>query len=327
MSCSEARRSRLRGFGLFLGLAALVWVVTEASGRSRELAWLLQDLAAGRFAASVACCLASQILFAAAWHVLARNGWIGARAIGDMSRWAQSLPGKYLPGKIWQGVARGALYADGDTAPRGVLLLFLREQCLSLGLCAAIAATYAPAALPPRAGEWLQVGLACGAVALTWAGIWRRWPIAISPRSSRLWSGRSRVGPSYRASALAWLLQAGAYSAMSAGFVVLAGGGDMPLAGSQAAAAMCLSGLIGVAALFVPAGIGVREAGLVWGLAPWVGTAEAAGLALMWRLAITGAEVMFSGAGFLLPLVRPLRAAGPGPGRDLRTDQNSSTPE
>lgn len=303
MRWPEASRRCARWFGLALGLGALVWVAVQAVGNGADAARTWQELASGRFAAAVAWCLLSQILFALAWHVLAHGRWRKSGVVADVLRWAQSLPGKYLPGKIWQGVARGALYAeDGRAGP--ALLLFLREQCLSLGLCAALAAMYAPAALPARTGAWLQSGLLCVALGLTAAGVWRRWPTAWLTRLRPSWRGWERDRPPYRAIAWAWVVQGGAYAALCAGFVSLAWDVEPSMALLQAAAAMCLAGLAGVAAVFVPAGLGVREAGLVWGLAPLIGVAEAAALALFWRVAVTSAEVAFAGAGFVVPLLQ-----------------------
>ncbi|MBW4820756.1 hypothetical protein KJE23_09630, partial [Streptococcus salivarius] len=93
----------------------------------------------------------------------------------------QSLPAKYLPGKIWQGVARSALYA-AERRPTLTFVLFVREQLLSIGICAAIAAAAAPAALPPRLGAALQLALLAFAVAVSVAAIWRRLPAALAAR-------------------------------------------------------------------------------------------------------------------------------------------------
>ena len=64
-------------------------------------------------------------------------------------------------------------------------------------------------------------------------------------------------------------------------------------------AGLCFAGLAGIAAFFVPAGIGVREAALAWYLAPVIGPAPAALLAVASRLWISTGEAVLVGGGLL----------------------------
>ncbi|WP_206409317.1 hypothetical protein, partial [Lysobacter enzymogenes] len=167
---AEALRRGGRAAGWLLGLAALALVAQQAWTRRAQWWPLWQRLDAGDLILALAACLAMQLAFGLAWHLFARGRWTPQQLYPDLLRWGQSLPAKYLPGKIWQGVARSALYAD-ERRPTLTFVLFVREQLLSLGVCATIAAAAAPAALPPRLGAALQVALLAFAVAVSAAAI------------------------------------------------------------------------------------------------------------------------------------------------------------
>lgn len=304
MRWAEAMRRGGRAAGWLVGLAALALVAQQAWTRRAQWLPLWHRLDAADLALTLALCLAMQLAFALAWHLFARGRWEPRQLYPDLLRWGQSLPGKYLPGKIWQGVARSALYAQ-ERRPALTFVLFVREQLLSLGISAAIAAAAAPAALSPRSGSMLQAALLAFAVAVSVAALWRRLPAALAARLPAPLAGWNQGLPEPAVLARVWLLQLLAYAAMCAAFAVLASGFGLRIGWLQAAAALCLAGLAGVLAVLVPAGIGVREAGLFWCLAPLVGAGNAAMLALAWRVAITAGEAVFALAGFLLGALRP----------------------
>ncbi|QWP77064.1 flippase-like domain-containing protein [Lysobacter sp. K5869] len=299
----EAARRAGRAAGWLLGLAALALVAQQAWTRRTQWLPLWQRLEAADIALALALCLAMQIAFGLAWHLFARGRWVPQQLYADQLRWGQSLPAKYLPGKIWQGVARSALYAD-ERRPTLTFVLFVREQLLSLGISAAIAAAAAPAALSPRLGLPFQAGLLAFAVAVSVAAVWRRLPAALAARLPAALAGWNQGLPTRAVLARVWLLQWLAYAAMVGAFAVLVAGFGLRIGLAQAASALCLAGLAGVLAVLVPAGLGVREAGLFWCLAPLVGAGNAAMLALAWRLAITAGEALFAALSFALGALR-----------------------
>lgn len=303
MRWAEALRRGGRAAGWLLGLAALALVAQQAWTRRAQWWPLWQRLDAGDLVLILAACLAMQLAFGLAWHLFARGRWTPQQLYPDLLRWGQSLPAKYLPGKIWQGVARSALYA-GERRPTLTFVLFVREQLLSIGICAAIAAAAAPAALPPQLGTALQVALLAFAVAVSAAAIWRRLPAALTARLPASLAGWNQGLPSRAVLTRVWLLQWLAYAAMVAAFTALLAGFGLRIGLAQAASALCLAGLAGVVAILVPAGLGVREAGLFWCLAPLVGPGNAAMLALAWRLAITAGEATFALLSFVLGALR-----------------------
>lgn len=303
MRWSEALRRGGRAAGWLLGLAALALVAQQAWTRRAQWLPLWHRLDAADIALALALCLAMQIAFGLAWHLFARGRWVPRQLYADQLRWGQSLPAKYLPGKIWQGVARSALYAD-ERRPTLTFVLFAREQLLSLGISAAIAALVAPAALSPRLGLSFQAALLAFALAVSIAALWRRLPAALAARLPSPLAGWNEGLPSRAVLARVWLLQLLAYAAMCASFAVLVSGFGLQIDWARSSAALCLAGLAGVLAVLVPAGLGVREAGLFWCLAPLVGAGNAAMLALAWRLAITAGEALFAAASFALAGLR-----------------------
>lgn len=309
MSARESHATRawarplLKWAGWLLGLSALAAVASQAWSHRTQWLPLWQRLEAGDVIAVVALCLTMQLLFGLAWHLFLHGRWVPDRLLADQLRWGQSLLAKYLPGKIWQGVARGALYAS-DRGAGSAFVLFLREQFLSLGISAFIAALVAPAALPASLGWAFQATLFVAGLALTWVAVVRRLPGAISARLPRRigeWSS-PRAGSATTSATMrrVWGLQFFAYLSMCSAFAVLAAGFGLQIGIAPLSAALCFAGLAGVAALFVPAGLGVREAGLFWCLSPLLGPANAAMLALAWRVAITFAEVLFASVSFAL---------------------------
>ena len=99
-----------------------------------------------------------------------------------------------------------------------------------------------------------------------------------------------------------WLLQLAGYVALGLGLAALARGIDLPAAGQAGTmiAALCFAGLAGMAAFFVPAGIGVREAALAWYLSPVLGIGPATLLAVVARIWISLGEAILVMLGLFL---------------------------
>jgi hypothetical protein len=100
---------------------------------------------------------------------------------------------------------------------------------------------------------------------------------------------------------LAWCLQVLGYLVLGIGCLALglAFGLLRPELVLPVAAGLCFAGLAGIAAFFVPAGLGVREAALAWFLAPWLGAAPALLLAVLARLWISMGEATVIAGGLL----------------------------
>jgi hypothetical protein len=214
--------------------------------------------------------LALAAMFGTAAYVWLSVAWARLRGQGETwievgGVWFASLLARYLPGAIWQGAARVAGgRAAGEPAARA-LARFASEQalgCFSASILALLLYLARPMLAPVLAAVLAAVALAAAAV-----------PYLL--RSSRL--------PPWPWSAIGWtiaahVLMATGFAAFVASWIPLAPG-EIPLM----TRAFLVAGLAGVLAIFVPAGMGVRE-GLAWLLAPTLGMAAALAIALTARV-------------------------------------------
>ena len=181
------------------------------------------------------------------------------------------LAGKYFPGKVWMAVA-AARPVSRRAARSRVAPAFAREMLLSMS--AAMLLVAAPGWFGRPGPAALTVPFSLGAalfLLLSTPTLGRQ----VLARTGSLdpdcaWPCRKTTA---RSLLEAWLLQLAGYVALGLGLFALARGIDLPVAGQAgtAVAALCFAGLAGMAAFFVPAGIGVREAALAWYLSPVLG--------------------------------------------------------
>ena len=293
------RHKAWRWLGSVLGTAVLLLVVHRLYLYRQDLQFSWRDVSWPMLALSSGLFLCAQMLFGFSWHrLLADHG--GATSLrGDFSRWCVTLAGKYLPGKVWQGLARIGLYhrlqRKGVVAPA-----FLREMLLSISAALTLVAVHA--LLDAGAPEHLGVSMSLAAlllllVAMPPVGRWLLEMVGPYSRFSDFGSGGSYAGLLW-----VWMLQVGAYVLLGLGFVALAGS-LMELPPSlilPGIAALCFAGVAGIAAFIVPAGIGVREAALVWYLSPFIGPGPAALLAIAARVWLTVGELFLVALGLWL---------------------------
>lgn len=292
-------RSRiLRWVGVVLGLLVLGVMLRQLYGYRGELHLSWSQLRWPAIAGAVLAFVLAQALFAACWHRLLSGAGRAGALRGDVARWCVSLAGKYLPGKVWMAVARLGLYHGAPEGAR-VAPAFAREMLLSMS--AAMALVAAPGwfgagpvglALPFSLGAALLLLLATPTLGRRVLDGLQRWtPI-------RLDLPETGSGPLLQA----WLLQLVAYVVLGLGLVALGQGIGLPVAGQAGTvvAALCFAGLAGIAAFFVPAGIGVREAALAWYLAPMLGVGPATLLAVAARIWISLGEAGLVALGVFL---------------------------
>ena len=289
-------RTVLRRIGALVGLLVFGLVLLQLRAHRQELdhAWVHARMAP--LLLSFLLFFAAQALFALSWHRLLHAAGETGNFRGDAARWGVSLAGKYFPGKVWQALARFGLYHG---APRGsrVAPAFLREMLLSVSAAMTVVALQAAhsgghlaaLAFPFGLGALLLLLLALPPIARAVVALLRR----LSPLRLELPDSDAARLP------LAWCLQLLAYLLLGLGCFAL--GRAFGLLGPDlmfpAVAALCFAGLAGIAAFFVPAGLGVREAALAWFLAPWIGAAPALLLAVLARLWISLGEALVIAAG------------------------------
>lgn len=280
--------------------AAIAWQLA-LSLRQGQLTLSRADL---RFlGASVLLLIAANGAQALAWHRLLRAAGGDAGALVDIARWALSLPGKYIPGKVFHAVGRLALYRDRPTAK--IATAYAAEMLLSLTAAACVAAV----TLAGYGGEltarlpWLAA--ACAAVGLV---------VSLSAAFDRLaYRLTVRLGSAHRPLPIAKrdrlaavALMVGSYLLLGLGLYLLVRAWDLqsalPL--GVIVGALSLSGIAGVAAVVVPAGIGVREGVLIGLLAPIAGVPQAFFIALVARVWLTVGDALAAAAGALMLIHR-----------------------
>jgi hypothetical protein len=316
-----------RRAGLALGLGLLCFVAWRLVAYGEQLgsgattsafiaeAWPLLSIA-------LLVALLAQLAFATGWHRLLRDGMAmrDADAAGvahawrhDVARWSASLGGKYLPGKVFHALLRLAAY-HGRAPGALVAPAIVRELLLSIGAACAWVAIHALGdASAPRAIGWLA---AAGAIALPLAALPSTWRMLrstasrVSPRVAS-WLGSGGDGAVANV-ALAWAWQLAGYlllglalASLARAFATGSAPGLLVCTG-----ALCFAGIAGVAVVFVPVGIGVREAAMAWYLSAWLAPGPAALLAIAARVAMTLAEFLVIAAG--LWLLRAEAAVGDG---------------
>jgi len=245
------------------------------------------------------------------WHVLSHAAQTDTSLRIDVARWCLSLLGKYLPGKIWQAAGRFYLYRDARASSAAVASAFVLESLAGIAAAGAIAATFLCWA-DTRVPMSVVAGLA-GASLLAIA-------VTISPAVTVLMTRLARrvirrdldlaVPIGTRVQALT--LNLAASLTLGVGCYVLAQGFTSVPASliPVFVGSLCAAGLAGMAAVIVPAGLGVRDGVLVWLLASYVPFDSAIVIAVAARLWITGGELCLIAAGRLLATARRHDARG-----------------
>ncbi|MBC7657979.1 MAG: hypothetical protein H7147_12520, partial [Frankiaceae bacterium] len=139
-----------------MAVAVLMLIVERALHYSAQIPISWQQVSAPSLAAAFLMLVLAQCVFATSWHRLLVDQGAGGTAWRHFSRWCVAIAGKYLPGKVWHGVARVGLY--GDAQARAIVApAFLRELLLGMSAAMAMVALLgwrepgAPAVLAPWA--------------------------------------------------------------------------------------------------------------------------------------------------------------------------------
>lgn len=231
------------------------------------------------------------------WGAQVMQRWYG-RAMSPHAMWRAffvSQLSKYLPGGIWSVLGRAFFYQQAGLPPRETGALVLLEL-IGLVIAAVLVGLLGVPALWPwvqATDGWLVLAIAlAGAVGVAGATLTRRrWLPAFA--GVRL---RDFVGVCLRY-VVTWLMLGAAF-----GLVVLALGQALtPLQFVAAIGVHAVAWLVGFLVVFAPGGIGVRDAILAAGLAPFVPMPLPLAISVLARLAWTLAEVFCVGLCWVLP--------------------------
>ncbi len=221
----------------------------------------------------------------ASWRTILA-GWQQRIAYRDAARaWCLANLGRYVPGKLWSIAGLVVLAQRAGVAGWAAGASAVVVQAVGVGTGVILVA----AALGPGT---FAVGLAIAAAVATGTLALLAWDRAVQ------WLARmiGRTGE-LRALPVATVLTAGTLTLLSwvtygVAFWCLAQGlGVEGLSLPVAAGVFALGYLIGLMAVFVPGGIGVRELAYIGQLAPLVGSGPAIGLSVASRLLLTLTEV------------------------------------
>jgi hypothetical protein len=241
------------------------------------------------------------VAYGCVWPVILRQ--IGVTPPrGAVRLFLQSQLGKYVPGSVWQYAGRIGLARSRGVPVSSTVLSLLIEVSASAVAAVAVGVFVLPvlAAVPLAV---LIVALVL-AVAARPAFVPNAF-IRLAERVLRT-SGdelRGALGALPRISALyipVWALYGAAFW-LTARALFSIPASDLVLF----TAAFAIGWLVGMAAVFAPGGIGVREAVLVGLLAPSIGQREAIVIAAASRLLLTAADLVGGAVALLVPRLTP----------------------
>lgn len=259
----------LRGAGI---LVALVFLGLTVRSAARELmANGSVPFHAGTAAGALVLLVATYLGMVALWRMLLVD--IGAR-LGygrAVQLWSFSNLGRYIPGKIWQMLGLVAFARDLGVAPGLAVAAAVIALWLMVGTGAIVGMLLLPGAL--RHGPEIAAGVAAAGATLlvpvlrpAWinAGL-RRLPRALGCGEIPL-LGRATILRWIVLFGAAWIVHGVVFSVFAGAFGPLGWGDFRGLSGAWA-----LAYVIGLLAVIVPGGIGVREGVLGLLLGPAIG--------------------------------------------------------
>jgi len=237
-------------------------------------------------------------LLIAAWRSII-VGWGEHLAFRPAVRvWSLANLGRYLPGKVWSVAGLAVLARQYGVASWAAVGAAVVAQAVAAGTGAAVVAATIPGAASPL---WLGAAgiIAVGTiVAVAHPTAVRLWQRLARGQTLRPLTARAVLATT-TATVLSWLAYGAAFWCVSRGVL-----GPTALAYGTAVGVFALGYIIGLLAIVVPGGVGVREAVFIGVLTPALGAGPAIAVSVASRLLLTAAEAVTALAGLAL---------GPGP--------------
>jgi hypothetical protein len=304
-----ARRLALGVLQLAVTVAVTIFIVKRVGLGLDDLA----GLDAERWRPSVGLFLLSCLALLGG-YVASAGIW--SRMVADMG--GPSLPlgaatevylianlGRYVPGKLWQ-IAGLAVLARQRGVPVAVsTAAAVLGQAVALG-GAALVGTLALLGRGEPLGGWSVLALAilAGLVGVALVPPLQRWAIRLWFRIAGHAGETVRTSP---ATTLGWLvLYTLNWILYAAAFLLLVRSFALPGPAAVVGSAFAAAYVLGYAAVFAPAGIGVREGFLVFFLSPVMGVGPAGVVSILARLWTTVLELLPAGVLWLLHVRRTL---------------------
>jgi hypothetical protein len=298
----------LRAAGVLVALAFLALSLRAAA---RELAaGGPVHVDAARAGAALALLVATFLGMIALWRMLLADVGAPLGYRQAVQLWSFSNLGRYIPGKVWQMLGLVAFARDLGVAPGRAVASAVLALWLMIGTGAAVGLVLLP-------GSVLQRPEAAAAAALAAATLlgpalrpdWIHRGLRRLPRALGCGEiapvGRARVLRWIALFALAWAAHGAVFSLFASAFGALGWADVRALTG-----AWSLAYVVGLAAVVVPGGIGVREGVLGFLLGPVVGADVPVHV-----VAVASRVWAIAGELVVLGLAAALRARGGAPGR------------
>jgi uncharacterized membrane protein YbhN (UPF0104 family) len=299
---AKRRRKLERLAGTVLLVASLAFLALVLGRGWREFRPYLEQVDLRLLGLAELCTLAALLLGALMWGTIQHAMGLGFTPTEAGVVHLLSAVTKYVPGYAWQYMSKAYLSRQRGASSRSILLAMLTELVLLLVGGLGIAASWAllsrlrgPVFEPLPRWIWPGVFVLALALAMGWNSMLARMtggPV----EQPGLWIALGAAVLGWMAYGLAaWLIGRSLYAVPWSAF-------------PQHVVALVISGIAGLAIVFVPGGLGVREivlAVLLVGILPFeVGVAAS----IVVRLSIVVAELLAFGIAFLLK-GRPLLAA------------------
>jgi uncharacterized membrane protein YbhN (UPF0104 family) len=249
------------------------------------------------------------------WSRTTKSLGIGTSYIQDSAVWGLCMVGKYIPGKIWLYAGRAVYYKKLGRPVHIVGIAMILETILCLlGACVfffvsgfiSLLNLDDSSAIIGKLSVGVTLVLLLCAVLSHPALI--NWTIRIANKILK--KDLTQVSISYRTlllSLLGYIFNWGIFSAFLFPFFISLGWTTPQII--YGCGCIALSGVIGMLALFAPAGLGVREGVLVMLLAPVAPIGVTVAISLLIRLWLSVAEVLYI---FLCLLIHKLILHGGG---------------
>ncbi len=265
---SPAARRLLRRAALVVVLAIVAWYVARTLGGQ----WGEFRAVSGSLRPHWALLLASGLVVLGTfwiqinvWRALIAGGGVDVPFWRAARVWCISNLGKYVPGKVWGIGAMGALAQQEGVPPATAGAAAVVNQLVNLGAGLVVIAVCGARTIPlmwPAGGALVGVLIALGVLGLLLMPIVLPWVVAfVARRTGRggglLIPGRA-IWLAIAANVLVWILQGIA-------FHLLAGALGAGWSRDWLASVAIFTGsyVLGYLAVFVPGGVGVREAVMV----------------------------------------------------------------
>lgn len=230
--------------------------------------------------------LGTYLLLIAGWR-LVLSGWDQRLPFSRAVRvWTLSNLGRYLPGKVWSVAGLAVLAQREGVAGWSAVGAAVAMQAVAIGSGIAVAAATVPGAL-----STVRLGVAAAIAAATIAALASPHAVALLARVTG-WKDLRAVP--IRAVLLAGAVMTIAWAGYGLAFWCLARGmlGTSSLTTAHATGVFTSGYLVGLAAIFSPGGVGVREAVFIPLLTPSLGAGGALVLTAASRILLTIMEAL-----------------------------------